>query len=90
MLSMLKKLFHSSAPQAEPEDEAAAEQIAQTLLQLETELAANPADNATQKQLMVKYNQAIKIYSAQPRYRQRVDDIFVKMDELRNTIRRNL
>lgn len=89
MFSSLKKLFHSSEPQGNNND-AEAEKIMQELSVLEARLNENPADNATQKQLMVKYNQAIKVYAASKNYRNDVDEVFVRIDELRNTIRKNI
>lgn len=90
MFAKLKQLFNPGPARDEPEDNQVAETISAELIQLESGLQQNPADGAIQKQLMVKYNQAIKVYSANRNYRNRVDDIFVKMDDLRNTIRRNI
>jgi len=90
MFAKLKQMFSSEAPVTEGDNNAQAEIITEELIQLETALAENPADNDTQKNLMVKYNQAIKIYSSNKMYRDRVDDMFIKIDELRNTIRKNI
>jgi len=90
MFAKLKQMFSSEAPVTEGDNNAQAEIITEELIQLEAALAENPADNDTQKNLMVKYNQAIKIYSSNKMYRDRVDDIFIKIDELRNTIRKNI
>ncbi|MFS2222201.1 hypothetical protein [Pantoea sp. B65] len=90
MFSKLKQLFNSDESQGGSENDEAAARIETELSQLESGLLQNPADNAIQKQLMVKYNQAVKIFSGNKHYRSRVDDVFVKMDELRNTIRRNI
>lgn len=90
MFAKLKQLFNSEQPAGEDQSNEAAESIAQELIELESRLSANPADNATQKLLMVKYNQALKVFSGSKQYRSRVDDVFVKMDELRNTIRKNI
>lgn len=89
MFSSFKKLFNSAEPQGDNHD-AEAEGIMQELSQLEAALAENPTDNSTQKMLMVKYNQAVKAYAASKGYRNCVDDVFVKIDELRNTIRKNI
>lgn len=90
MFAKLKQLFHSEPAQEAPENNLAAETVSEELIELEAELQHNPADGTIQKQLMVKYNQAIKIFSANKQYRNRVDELFVKMDELRNTIRKNI
>ncbi|MCS3430995.1 hypothetical protein [Klebsiella sp. BIGb0407] len=90
MFAKLKHIFNSEQPMTDSDNNAQAEIITEELTQLEANLADNPADNDTQKNLMVKYNQAIKIYSSNKMYRDRVDDIFLKIDELRNTIRKNI
>lgn len=90
MFALLKKMFNSTDHAEQPASTITADALAEELTRLEARLAENPADHASQKQLMVKYNQAIKVYAASREYRNRVDSVFEKMDELRNTIRRNL
>lgn len=90
MFAKLKQMFSSGQSVTEEDNHAQAEIITEELIQLEAALADNPADNDTQKNLMVKYNQAIKIYSSNKMYRDRVDDMFIKIDELRNTVRKNI
>ncbi len=90
MFAKLKQMFSSEPPVTDGDNNAQAEIITEELIQLEATLAENPADNDTQKRLMVKYNQAIKIYSSDKMYRVQVDNIFIKIDELRNTIRKNI
>jgi len=90
MFAKLKQMFSSEHPVIDEDNNAQAEIITHELIQLEATLADNPADNDAQKNLMVKYNQAIKIYSSNKAYRDRVDDMFIKIDELRNTIRKNI
>ncbi|OON42128.1 hypothetical protein BTJ39_02955 [Izhakiella australiensis] len=90
MFAKLKKLFNSNEAEGVDENNQAAEVIEKELIELEQSLMQNPADNATQKQLMIKYNQAVHIFSSSKSYRKKVDDVFVKIDELRNTIRKNI
>ncbi|ROR06727.1 hypothetical protein [Erwinia sp. JUb26] len=90
MFSKLKQIFSPANSAEETDNNEQADTITAELISLESELARNPADNNAQKTLMVKYNQAIKIYSSSKAYRHRVDDVFIKMDELRNTIRKNI
>lgn len=90
MFAKLKQLFNPENSAAGQDNNNEAELISAELIQLESGLQHNPADNMIQKTLMVKYNQAVKVYSANKQYRNRVDDLFVKMDELRNIIRRNI
>lgn len=90
MFAKLKHMFGSEKPVTDEGNNTQAEAITAELTQLEAILADNPADNSAQKNLMVKYNQAIKIYSSNKTYRDRVDEVFIKIDELRNTIRKNI
>ncbi len=90
MFAKLKQMFSSEQPVTDDSNNTQAEVIAAELTQLEAILADNPADNNAQKNLMVKYNQAIKVYSSNKTYRDRVDEVFIKIDELRNTIRKNI
>jgi len=90
MFAKLKQMFVSEQPVTDEGNNTQAEVITAELTQLEAILADNPADNNAQKNLMVKYNQAIKVYSSNKTYRDRVDEVFIKIDELRNTIRKNI
>ncbi|MFE8152199.1 hypothetical protein RBA63_09995 [Brenneria goodwinii] len=90
MFSKLKELFNAGESKGENENDESVERIEKELSDLELRLSQNPADNATQKQLMIKYNQAIQLFSNSTRHRNKVDDVFVKIDELRNTIRKNI
>ncbi|MCP1437395.1 hypothetical protein J3D56_000831 [Erwinia persicina] len=90
MFAKLKNIFTSSHQQQNSEDDEEALRTEDELSLLESALSKNPTDSNTQKKLMVKYNQAIKIFSSRKNYRHRVDDLFIRMDELRNTIRRNI
>lgn len=90
MFAKLKNIFTSSHQQKNSEDDEEALRTEDELSLLESALSKNPTDSNTQKKLMVKYNQAIKIFSSRKNYRHRVDDLFIRMDELRNTIRRNI
>ena len=42
------------------------------------------------KQLMLEYNRALNIFAKSRRFRQEIDPLFVKIDELRNTIRKSI
>lgn len=90
MFAKLKNIFTSSHQQQNSEDDEEALRTEDELSLLESALSKNPTDSNTQKKLMVKYNQAIKIFSSRKNYRHRVDDLFIRMDKLRNTIRRNI
>ncbi|MFP1882404.1 hypothetical protein ACLEDP_10915 [Lonsdalea quercina] len=92
MFAKLKHLFQLEKTPGKPENENSeeAETLHSEIMQLESGLKKNPADTTIQKRLMVKYTQAVKLFSAAKPYRHQVDDIFLKMDELRNTIRKNI
>ncbi|MDX5630256.1 MULTISPECIES: hypothetical protein [unclassified Brenneria] len=90
MFAKLKELFNPVKQKEETENDESIQKIEQELSDLELRLSQNPADSAIQKQLMIKYNQAIQAFSNSTRHRNKVDDVFVKIDELRNTIRKNI
>ncbi|MFP1722834.1 hypothetical protein ACLEEB_02810 [Lonsdalea quercina] len=92
MFAKLKHLFQLEKTPGKPENENSeeAETLHSEIMQLESGLKKNPADTTIQKRLMVKYTQAVKVFSAAKPYRHQVDDIFLRMDELRNTIRKNI
>lgn len=57
---------------------------------LEQRLASNARDGEAQKQLMVAYNRALSLFAKSPAHRQEMDALFVKMDELRNIMRKSV
>ncbi|MDE8741336.1 hypothetical protein PZA20_05820 [Pectobacterium polaris] len=92
MFSLLKR-FLSPGPSSDPrdnKDDNRVREIEEELAELESRLVQDPTHSETQKTLMIKYNQAIQVFSSHPDYRDRVDDIFIQIDELRNTIRKNI
>ncbi|MBA0189091.1 hypothetical protein [Pectobacterium odoriferum] len=92
MFSLLKR-FLSPSPSSDHRDmtdDNRVREIEEELAELESRLAQEPGHSETQKMLMIKYNQAIQLFSSHPDYRERVDLIFIQIDELRNTIRKNI
>ncbi|MCO4311687.1 hypothetical protein [Pectobacterium versatile] len=92
MFSLLKR-FLSPGPSSghrDNTDDNRVREIEEELAELESRLAQDPTHSETQKTLMIKYNQAIQLFSSHPDYRERVDLIFIQIDELRNTIRKNI
>lgn len=89
MFNAVKKLWQKEARDTSDYD-AQAETLAQQLSLLEQKLAQTPRDGETQKKLLVHYNQAIKVFAKSRSHRDRIDPLFVKMDELRNIIRTTL
>jgi len=87
MFSWLMKGFKTRKVQQSPLD---AESIAMELTQLESAFEKMPMDKSIQKEMIIKYSQAIKVFSSDKKYSHYVDDIFIKVDKLRNTIRQNI
>ncbi|SHF92405.1 hypothetical protein [Vibrio gazogenes] len=86
-MQFLKKLFANHAASQVNENQADA--IHQDILQLEERYAAEPDNIALQQTLLVKYTQAASVYAQVPSYKNNVNDVFNKMNELRNTARKN-
>ncbi len=92
MFSFLRRFLSSgfSADQRSHVNDNLVREMEKELAELESLLIQDPSHSETQKMLMIKYNQAIQLFSGHPDYRHRVDDIFIKIDELRNTIRKSI
>ncbi|SJN54173.1 hypothetical protein VR7878_00659 [Vibrio ruber DSM 16370] len=86
-MQFLKKLFAGHNTPVVTESEADA--IHQAILQLEQQYAATPGDITLRQNLLVKYTQAASIYAQVPAYQNCVNDVFDKMNALRNTARKN-
>ncbi|NIY48829.1 hypothetical protein [Cedecea colo] len=89
MFGSLKRLFHQDNSDAAQYDIQAVELEAE-LTALEKSLTENPCNGEIQKALMLRYNQALQVYAKSKTHRQHIDNLFVKIDELRNTIRRTI
>lgn len=89
MFGSLKRLFHKDNSDSVQYDIQAA-QLDAELTALENTLMENPSNGETQKALMLRYNQALQIYAKSKTHRQQIDNLFVRIDELRNTIRRTI
>lgn len=89
MFDTLKKFFHKDNSDTAQYD-IQAEQLDAELTELESKLAANPHNIEVQKALMLRYNQALQIYAKSKTHRQQIDMLFVKIDELRNIIRKTI
>ncbi|CAK6493141.1 hypothetical protein PANNVG_01824 [Pantoea sp. Nvir] len=75
-------------------DEAESERLAASLsaeiAALEQRLASNERDGEAQKQLMVAYNRALSLFARSRLHRDEMDALFVKMDALRNIMRKSI
>ncbi|RJT20429.1 hypothetical protein [Buttiauxella izardii] len=89
MFGSLKKLFQQSHSDTAQYDIQAAK-LETELTELENIFTENPNNGETQKALMLRYNQALQVYAKSKSHRQHIDSIFIKIDELRNVIRRNI
>lgn len=65
-------------------------QLAGEIARLEAELQGNPANDEIQKALMLMYNRALSVYAKSRTHREEIDALFVRIDALRNVIRRNI
>lgn len=64
--------------------------LADDIKKLEGKLEEDPRNNDVQKQLMLMYNRALNVFAKSKNHRQDVDSLFLRIDELRNIIRRNI
>ncbi|GAS71954.1 hypothetical protein [Citrobacter werkmanii] len=64
--------------------------MAEEIVRLEGELKGNPDNGEVQKALMLMYNRALSVYAKSKTHRQEIDALFIRIDELRNVIRRNI
>lgn len=89
MLDFMKlKRNKKAAPDVQ--NDAEANDISAEITALEQQLAATPANSEIHKTLMLAYNRALKIYAKNKNHRQHIDAVFIKIDELRNIIRKSL
>lgn len=86
-MSFLNKLFAKKPPQVI--DETEAEKLHTEILQLEQQQATDPDNKGYQQQLLIKYTQAVSVFAQTQSYRDEVDVIFDKMNNLRNIARKN-
>ncbi|MEB6223444.1 hypothetical protein [Pantoea anthophila] len=89
MFGFLKK-SSAGEPVSPQQQDHLAELSRGKITQLEEQLAINPRDGATQKELMLEYNRALSLFAKSPRYRNEIDALFVKIDELRNVVRQSI
>ncbi|CAG8999652.1 MAG: hypothetical protein CENE_01631 [Candidatus Celerinatantimonas neptuna] len=73
-----------------PVDDNLAAELSDQIIALEKNLSDHPNDSDVHKTLMIKYNQALKQFAKQPSYRGQIDELFLKIDALRNQMRRNI
>lgn len=89
MFESLKSLWKKETSPPQDYDEQA-RQLAGEIIRLEGELQGNPGNGEIQKALMLIYNRALSVYAKSRTYREEIDSLFIRIDELRNIIRRNI
>ncbi|OLQ91626.1 hypothetical protein BIY21_13250 [Vibrio ponticus] len=72
-----------------PIDESQAQSLQQEIRVLESHLESEPANVEVQQALIAKYSQASSVYSQAPSFRGQVNDVFTRLNELRNMARSN-
>lgn len=89
MFESLKSLWKKDDTAVEEYDRQA-ELLAVDIKTLEGNLAEDPRNSDVQKQLMLLYNRALNVFAKSKLHRHEVDSLFIRIDELRNMIRRNI
>lgn len=89
MFESLKTLWKKQNTSSEDYDEQSL-LLSAEISRLEGELQGNPSDSEIQKALMLIYNRALSVYAKSKTHRQEIDALFIRIDELRNIIRRNI
>lgn len=89
MFKTLMRLFQRTPEDTEQMD-LEAEILTTELTTLENSLTENPDDEQTVKALVIRYNQALRVYAKSRKYRGHIDALFVRLDELRNISRRSV
>ncbi|EAA3681318.1 TPA_asm: hypothetical protein GND03_003518 [Salmonella enterica subsp. houtenae serovar 16:z4,z32:-] len=89
MFEPLKRLWKKENNPLQDYDQQS-RQLAEEITRLEGELQGNPGNGDVQKALMLIYNRALSVYAKSKTHRQEIDALFIRIDELRNVIRRNI
>lgn len=86
-MSLLKKIFGGG--NKNPVDESDAFSLQEEISVLEKLYESEPNNISHQQELLIKYTQAVSVYSQAPSFRTQVDSVFNRMNELRNAARKN-
>lgn len=89
MFESLKSMWKKESSPPQDYDEQS-RQLAEEIRRLEAELQGNSGDGEIQKALMLIYNRALSVYAKSKTHRDEIDALFIRIDELRNVIRRNI
>ncbi|WGY47656.1 hypothetical protein [Vibrio sp. ABG19] len=86
-MSLLKKIFGGG--NTSPVDESDAISLHEEISALEKLHESEPNNISYQQKLLIKYTQAVSVYSQAPSFITQVDSVFTRMNELRNAARKN-
>lgn len=89
MFKSLKTLWKKDDEPSQNYDEQS-HLLAEEIARQEVELQGNPGNSEIQKALMLTYNRALPVYAKSQTHRHKIDSLFIRIDELRNIIRRNI
>ena len=87
-MGLFSKLFGSKSS-SDPVDETQAVELDAQIKYLETVLESDQSNVKVQQDLVAKYSQAASVFAQAPSYRDQVNDVFTRMNELRNMARTN-
>ena len=87
IMQILRTLFGNKTKKQG--DDTQAHALYQEITQLEEKQQADPENIKNQQELLIKYTQAASVYSQSESYKDQVDEIFEKINNLRNSARRN-
>ncbi|MCL9776847.1 hypothetical protein [Vibrio methylphosphonaticus] len=87
-MGIFSKLFGRNN-QVVPVDETQATELDEDIKKLEAILECDTSNVQVQQDLVAKYSKAASVFAQAPTYRGRVNDVFTRMNELRNMARTN-
>ena len=87
-MGLFSKLFGSNRS-SDPVDETQAIELDAQIKNLETVLKSEQSNIRVQQDLVAKYSQAASVFAQAPSYRNKVDYVFTRINELRNMARTN-
>jgi len=89
-MAFLSKWFGTKTPSYKaPVDETEATELDADISCLEEQLKMDSSSVKIQQELVAKYSKAASVFAQSPSYRNKVDGVFVRMNELRNAARSN-
>jgi hypothetical protein len=87
-MGFISKIFGQKSPQ-NAVDETAAIELDTEISTLENRLSLEPSNVKIQQALVATYSKAAPVFAQSPSYRDKVDGVFTRINQLRNTARSN-